>query len=277
MKRHFRTYLAVGLTTVALSASTLTPGLIDQASAQNYPRSAYGANPNAGKNANGQNGWGPYQWGSSAGCPTASMLGVAVSKSGDRSQVRKELVPLVTELLNRTEAMGYNITSSGAFNCRRIAGTNKPSNHSRGRAIDINPAANPQSSTFKSDLPPRVVAMWEAHGFYWGGRYNPPTKYDAMHFEYYDTPASVAVNYRKLTNGGAVDNCKDSTATVKKGSRGEAVRDAQCLLQRKGFNPGTIDGIFGDGTHRATVAFQKSRGLKQDGIVGANTWAALKA
>jgi len=35
------------------------------------------------------------------------------------------------------------------------------------------------------------------------------------------------------------------------------------------------DGVFGPMTHRAVLAFQGSRGLVQDGIVGPKTWAAL--
>lgn len=35
------------------------------------------------------------------------------------------------------------------------------------------------------------------------------------------------------------------------------------------------DGIFGTGTYNAVVAFQRSRGLSADGIIGANTWLAF--
>lgn len=275
MKKTLSRTLATSAVTVAVGMSLIAPGLMNEANAALYPRSAYGANPNVGKNPNLDNGWGSAKW---PNCPTD--LGTAVSKSGDRVTVRKALVPLVTELMNRTEAMGYQINPSytGGFNCRAIAGTNKPSNHSRGRAIDINWNQNPQSTTFRSELPPAVVKMWETHGFYWGGRYNPPTKYDTMHFEYYGTPASVAVNLNKLRGGTTpVDDCKDSTATIKFGSKGEAVRDAQCLLNRKGNYGLAQDGDFGRKTEAATINFQRSRGLKDDGIIGPQTWAALKA
>ncbi|MDO5500398.1 MAG: M15 family metallopeptidase [Propionibacteriaceae bacterium] len=274
MKKSLRTLLATSVTTVALGASMFTPGLVDQAHAVNYPRSAYGANPNVGVNPNAQNGWGSAQW---PNCPTSAQLGTAVSRSGDRVTVRKELVPLVSELMNRTESMGYALdpATTGGFNCRSIRGSNQPSNHSRGRAVDINWNRNPMSTTFRSDIPPAVVRMWETHGFYWGGRYS--TRYDTMHFEYFGTPASVAVNLRKLTGQPPADSCKDSTTTVKQGSRGEAVKDAQCLLNRKGNYGLVVDGIFGARTHSAVVSFQRSRGLVADGIVGPRTWAALKA
>jgi len=49
----------------------------------------------------------------------------------------------------------------------------------------------------------------------------------------------------------------------------------QQLLNSQGFNPGPIDGIFGPRTQNAVIAFQRSRGLVQDGIVGIKTWTAL--
>lgn len=59
------------------------------------------------------------------------------------------------------------------------------------------------------------------------------------------------------------------------GSTGPAVRQLQQLLINAGFNPGPVDGIFGPQTQAAVIAFQRSRGLVQDGIVGINTWTAL--
>lgn len=63
--------------------------------------------------------------------------------------------------------------------------------------------------------------------------------------------------------------------TLSQGSRGAAVTDLQTRLKAQGFNPGTIDGIFGSNTKAAVIAFQKSKGLVQDGIVGVKTWTAL--
>ncbi|MEL1135225.1 peptidoglycan-binding protein [Desulfitobacterium sp. THU1] len=63
--------------------------------------------------------------------------------------------------------------------------------------------------------------------------------------------------------------------TLRMGSRGPAVRELQTLLTSQGFSPGPIDGIFGSKTQAAVIAFQKSKGLVQDGIVGIKTWTAL--
>ncbi|MHB9094845.1 MAG: peptidoglycan-binding domain-containing protein [Eubacteriales bacterium] len=63
--------------------------------------------------------------------------------------------------------------------------------------------------------------------------------------------------------------------TLSLGSTGSAVFGLQDLLKSKGFNPGPTDGIFGPLTQAAVLAFQKSRGLVEDGIVGLKTWGAL--
>lgn len=63
--------------------------------------------------------------------------------------------------------------------------------------------------------------------------------------------------------------------TLKKGAKGEAVRQLQESLATAGFSPGTPDGHFGTRTDQAVRAFQGDRGLAADGVVGAQTWAAL--
>lgn len=65
--------------------------------------------------------------------------------------------------------------------------------------------------------------------------------------------------------------------TLRRGSRRSAVSDLQRRLQALGFNPGPADGIFGSGTDAAVRAFQRSRGLAADGIVGPATWGQLGA
>lgn len=63
--------------------------------------------------------------------------------------------------------------------------------------------------------------------------------------------------------------------TLRIGSTGPAVVTLQNRLLAAGFNPGPVDGVFGPLTHNAVLAFQRSRNLVQDGIVGPRTWAAL--
>jgi peptidoglycan L-alanyl-D-glutamate endopeptidase CwlK len=62
---------------------------------------------------------------------------------------------------------------------------------------------------------------------------------------------------------------------LKKGAKGDRVITLQEILKKKGFDPGSVDGDFGNGTEAAVIAFQKSEGLLADGIVGSQTLSAL--
>lgn len=59
----------------------------------------------------------------------------------------------------------------------------------------------------------------------------------------------------------------------------EPVKYLQSLLQKAGMLKPTdpIDGLFGSGTEQAVKAFQAKKGLRADGFVGPNTWAALES
>jgi len=133
------------------------------------------------------------------------------------SEVREKLVPIVwmPGTVNRTiyitsvndvheklQAISHELDelprdlkkyvskTAGTFNWRVIAGTNRLSAHSFGIAIDINVdysnywrwtpdfEKNPQ---YKNQIPMEIVAIFEKHGFIWGGKW---FHYDTMHFEY---------------------------------------------------------------------------------------------
>jgi len=49
----------------------------------------------------------------------------------------------------------------------------------------------------------------------------------------------------------------------------------QTMLNKKGFNTGTPDGKFGNGTLVALKAFQQQHGLTADGSAGPITWGKL--
>ena len=61
---------------------------------------------------------------------------------------------------------------------------------------------------------------------------------------------------------------------VQQGSTGEDVRTVQYLVTAQG-HPTGVDGDFGPLTKAAVQAFQSSRGLGADGIVGPQTWPQL--
>jgi len=62
---------------------------------------------------------------------------------------------------------------------------------------------------------------------------------------------------------------------IKIGSSGKITALVQERLNKLGFNCGDVDGIFGEKTRGSVIAFQSSRGLSADGIVGQNTWRKL--
>lgn len=60
-----------------------------------------------------------------------------------------------------------------------------------------------------------------------------------------------------------------------KGKVWEDVKALQWLLNKDGFNCGSIDGLFGKNTEKAVKACQKAYKLTRDGIAGKNTIKAL--
>ncbi len=67
------------------------------------------------------------------------------------------------------------------------------------------------------------------------------------------------------------------TQNLTLGSQGSSVSHLQTDLTGLGFYTNSIDGSFGPKTQGAVMNFQKSQGLKMDGIVGPITKAALNA
>ncbi len=65
------------------------------------------------------------------------------------------------------------------------------------------------------------------------------------------------------------------TTTLKPGDTGSQVKALQRELASLGYTVGTIDGSYGPATIKAVTAFQRSRHLTPDGIVGPATLLAL--
>lgn len=63
--------------------------------------------------------------------------------------------------------------------------------------------------------------------------------------------------------------------TLKRGKRGEAVRQMQEALIAAGHLDGEADGVFGAMTEKAIKAFQKATELEVDGVAGEDVLAAL--
>ena len=67
----------------------------------------------------------------------------------------------------------------------------------------------------------------------------------------------------------------DNLPTLRRGSRGDAVKQLQVMLNEQTGAGLNQDGIFGAKTESAVRHLQELRNLRDDGIVGPKTWAAL--
>lgn len=84
----------------------------------------------------------------------------------------------------------YLVPTSGTYNCRPIAETNRLSAHAFGAAIDINAKFGTYwlwskradgAIVWRNRIPREIVEIFERHGFIWGGRWY---HFDSLHFEY---------------------------------------------------------------------------------------------
>lgn len=73
--------------------------------------------------------------------------------------------------------------------------------------------------------------------------------------------------------GRVVSKPNDNVAL---GDTGPGVKQVQSALVAHGYKV-TVDGSFGPKTEQAVKGFQTKNGLKQDGVVGPETWTKLKA
>ena len=66
--------------------------------------------------------------------------------------------------------------------------------------------------------------------------------------------------------------------TIRRGSKGDAVKECQKMLQKLGYDLGPcgIDSDYGRATEAAVKEFQRDHNLTQDGICGPKTWDALE-
>ena len=69
--------------------------------------------------------------------------------------------------------------------------------------------------------------------------------------------------------------CAEQVAVLRQGATGSEVKEMQRRLKQWGYYDGAVDGVFGAGTKKAVVAFQKKNGITADGVVGLQTYKAL--
>ena len=89
------------------------------------------------------------------------------------------------------------------------------------------------------------------------------------------TGASVYAASRSHDAPQTVELAVTTVAVLRQGSSGGEVKEVQRRLKQWGYYTGAVDGIFGSGTKKAVIAFQKKNGLTADGVVGKATYKAL--
>ena len=116
------------------------------------------------------------------------------------------------------------------------------------------------------------------------GGYGVESNGDGVYIKKYNTstqyiPGFGRPNWEVVSSNVGNEEVTDTVnyPIIKLGSKGSDVQKSQQLLLAKGYSCGTAgaDGDFGAGTYNAVKKFQADNGLEADGIVGANTWAAL--
>ena len=93
------------------------------------------------------------------------------------------------------------------------------------------------------------------------------------------TDHSAGVRSRVCTACGSVQKKEsfDPKGTLRKGARGDEVREIQQLLADQGYlTAGGVDGSYGGGTERALMRFQEDQGLTADGIAWPQTIKRLR-
>ena len=205
--------------------------------------------------------------------------------SGAQISVAEEAAEAFQALDTVMQAFGYapRPGDTGAFNCRKITGGDSYSPHAYGIAVDINWNSNPfrADNVLVTDMPTAMVAAIKqirtregAAVFRWGGDYR--TVKDAMHFEIVAsrTEMHAGIDWSTVRREPPDPSRPQSWPVFQLGATGPAVRERQDRLSQSGFAT-DVDGSFGRESERSVKAFQQSRDLDIDGVVGLQTWTAL--
>lgn len=234
--------------------------------------------------APGSSEWRKTHW------PTCEKAKLKTGRFGPQQiklHVAAEAFEAVNALFNIMASHGYVVRDkvTGAYNCRKITNGSVPSAHASGIAVDVNWDANPYvKAKLVTDMPramiDQICALKTRSGakvWRWGGDWDgrPETThafYDAMHFEIIATPEELRAGISQaVPTPGTVPS---KMPLLRKGAAGAAVVKLQELLTRTGHSVPN-SGQFLQQTDTAVRAYQRSRGLKPDGLVGPATWTAL--
>ena len=96
--------------------------------------------------------------------------------------------------------------------------------------------------------------------------------------DYVNTGKEASSNVISTGAAGGVEKSPSGQPTLRRGSKGDAIRELQTMLDKLGYDLGPcgIDGDFGKATEAAVRSFQSDHRLTVDGIVGPATYGELE-
>ncbi len=122
---------------------------------------------------------------------------------------------------------------------------------------------------YGSETTAAVKAFQKAYGLKEDGKYGATVKR-------YLYPSTVDAQEEAANAEQGTEDDPYEDPILRFGSHGSAVANAQMRLKAAGYLLGKADGVFGKMTKEAVLALQKDYKLKQDGVIGRQTWAILK-
>lgn len=186
------------------------------------------------------------------------------------------------------KSAGYTANSCWAYNCRLIVGTDQPSLHSAGIAVDVDPVHNPFSpgdpfaGRLRAAHVNAVLSIRNGRGarvWSWGGHWATP---DRMHFQLDQGPASVDVDWSSVPGGtgsasGRPQEPEEEMVLVKGMDNAAVKRFQECLVawDSKALPKHGPDGDFGSETVTWVTRFQEAYGLEKTGKIDGVTAALL--
>ena len=206
--------------------------------------------------------------------PTLQGHMVLASAGPFKVQGLRPAVASLTEILSEIRVthpdVHAELGSAGMLCARLVRGAaNAISNHSWGTAIDVtlDGVLDTRGDNLVQEGLTRIAPVFNKHGWFWGAGFRTE---DAMHFEAGDH--LIRKWQADGAFGASAAPAPDTLLTL--GDRGPDVLALQRRLNVLGAEV-KEDGEFGTGTRAAVMAFQGSKGLRPDGVVGSQTRAAL--
>lgn len=188
----------------------------------------------------------------------------------------KELVAYIKNKYNITKVQGHRDVQATAcpgknYPFDEIAGV-QPSNTS-----SVKSTTNTSNTSSKSDNEISKVQAWLNLAYNQGlatdGIYGVKTKKALVTALQRELNSQFHKNL--VVDGIFGSKTKNACVNVKLGGKGNITKILQGALICHGYSTNGFDGIFGAGTERAVMAYQKYNGLTPDGVAGKNTFEKL--